>query len=447
MCSSIAALNPRLKLPLIVLFATLSWEQSVFAQAGTPASNRNSVLTQDFLYENDLKNLWGMIGDRAVRHELRFSTDDFSRFRSIRKKAMAERLEVLKKYHQLGGGSSVPREASLVRRVANEEIDFIEKSELDQLLTPERTARLQQLARYREIGFWGLSTALKDRPLGEEIGVVPNQFDSLRIQADKAKSQADLAIATVRREAHKQVLALLTPEQRQQAQQLMGEYFDFYDENWRGMQNDFRDLTEETALIKKQDARQKNLTVAELAEKSEVCISRDFSGWMALFVSLNRTAIRQELGMSKEQIRAYMTVSNEITISDVPIDLMEQRMQIAVDELLTPQQFKRTFQVAHFIELASLGYNRALSEGNLGKLLQFTDQQKTELTPQILSIEQHCETETLAIRQREFKQVINTLTPEQQMRAEELLGEFFLFPANTFAFKREHIRDREFNTE
>lgn len=105
---------------------------------------------------------------------------------------------------------------------------------LDEVLTPNQWKRLREIAYQVEISRLGLGIAIAHGRLGRDIGVTENQVTNLQEKASKIQRKAEQEILKILIAAQKELLAELSPEQRDKANECLGMPFVFRDELGRG---------------------------------------------------------------------------------------------------------------------------------------------------------------------------------------------------------------------
>ena len=110
--------------------------------------------------------------------------------------------------------------------------------------------------------------------------------------------------------------------------------------------------------------------------------------------------------------RAAMEQSNQETRSEL-------------SKILLPHQLKRLEQLA--MQMQTRGGGTAVLGGEVGQQLGVTEQQRAQLQPKVDEVERESRKKTAEIRRQAQDQVISLLTPEQQAKFRELVGEPFEF--------------------
>jgi hypothetical protein len=150
------------------------------------------------------EHLYGMLADPDVRLGLGFTEDQD------------------KLYHQAIFMLQVAYDpANPIREDRHREM----LAAMEEIVTPAQLARLKTLAFRYEISVIGLPRALASGRLGDEVGVYPNQHERILRVGAEIDARLQEEIRQLRKAAETQLLKELSPEQRQKAEQVLGEYF------------------------------------------------------------------------------------------------------------------------------------------------------------------------------------------------------------------------------
>ena len=101
---------------------------------------------------------------------------------------------------------------------------------VDEVLTPEQLKRLPQLVYQTEVARVGMGQAITSGRLAHDVGVTENQKANLQLKAARAEAKLAEAVKKAIAEAQAEVLSELTTEQKQKAEELLGEPYFFRDE-------------------------------------------------------------------------------------------------------------------------------------------------------------------------------------------------------------------------
>ena len=104
---------------------------------------------------------------------------------------------------------------------------------------------------------------------------------------------------------------------------------------------------------------------------------------------------------------------------------MQAEAQKQIEEVLLPQQRDRLRQVARHVEMQRGGDSAGLLQGKLAEELGITPAQKARLEEKAKQIETELAEEIVRLKSQARKDLIAELTPEQQKKLQELLGDGF----------------------
>ncbi|MCF7961131.1 MAG: hypothetical protein K9M08_10335 [Pirellula sp.] len=184
-------------------------------------------------------------------------------------------------------------------------------------------------------------------------------------------------------------------------------------------------------------------TVEDLPGKTSVTLGEK-SKWSLASLAAN-SAVAKEVGLSEKQrlelrkllremrrslpwISVRASVGQELqNPEDVTLRIDSQNAKNAqlLDSILTPLQWERLKQVAFQIEVASLGFGEALTNGLLGAEVGIADSQKASIREKAKRIEDNL---SIAIEKLFFDasgEMFRELTTEQQQRARTAVGSAF----------------------
>jgi hypothetical protein len=109
------------------------------------------------------------------------------------------------------------------------------------------------------------------------------------------------------------------------------------------------------------------------------------------------------------------------------IQSVQTRSQARLGEILLPHQMKRLQQLAMQARLRGGGF--AMLSPEVGEQLGINEQQREQLREKAQGIEADLRKKIAELRRQAQDELIALLTPEQQAKYRELLGEPFEFPA------------------
>lgn len=96
-----------------------------------------------------------------------------------------------------------------------------------------------------------------------------------------------------------------------------------------------------------------------------------------------------------------------------------------VEKILLPHQLKRLDQIS--AQLRMMGGGMSLLSSDVARDLGVTGQQRDELRPKVEEIEQETRKQEAELRRKSREKVIQLLTPDQQKKLKDMIGEPFTF--------------------
>lgn len=171
---------------------------------------------------NNSSALFGLLANESVRQELELSDAQFESANAIMR-GSSQRLSDLVKSNVSEGKSM--KTAGVKELV--EELKLQAEEAIEEILLPSQMKRIRQLAYQIEIAQDGLAESLTSGRLGNDIGVVDNQKSALLEKAKQIEAQARLEVIAIRKAARARLFKELSTEQRNKAEELLGNYFEY----------------------------------------------------------------------------------------------------------------------------------------------------------------------------------------------------------------------------
>lgn len=111
-------------------------------------------------------------------------------------------------------------------------VQHIEQAEdlLEEVLTPAQRKRLKELMFRLEVERIGLGEALTAGRLSIAVGVHEDQKFEIQERAKKLEQEIQVLYRKMKNDAEKEILLMLAPEQRRNAEEILGAPFEY--ENW-----------------------------------------------------------------------------------------------------------------------------------------------------------------------------------------------------------------------
>ncbi len=176
---------------------------------------------------NDKSDLFSLLSNESVRQELKLTDQQYAGVKEVRKQSNVRMQEMIRSAMQKSeNGRSIRLGGTDFQATIAENKEAADAA-IEEILLPEQLKRVRQLAYQIEVERTGLGQSLVDGRLGKDIGVYDNQKQSLTDLAAAIDAETRKAIANIKADARKKLLSSLPPEQRKQAEELLGEYFDY----------------------------------------------------------------------------------------------------------------------------------------------------------------------------------------------------------------------------
>ena len=100
------------------------------------------------------------------------------------------------------------------------------KKEMEGILLPNQVKRLEQISRQTRMRMGGQGGANPDL-LATELKLSDDQKEKLKVKAEEVAKKLQEKMTKIRKEAEDDLLSVLTPEQRTQWKEMIGEPFEF----------------------------------------------------------------------------------------------------------------------------------------------------------------------------------------------------------------------------
>ncbi len=178
---------------------------------------------------NDRSQLFNLLSNPSVRQELKLTDEQSAGVQQIVEASTKRSRELIARMlaEQSQQGGNAIRLGGADFRALRDEAAAQAETAIEEILLPEQMKRIRQLAYQIEVAQQGLGEALLNGRLGAEIEVHENQKQHLSDKAAEIEADARAAIANIKARARGKLLAELTPDQRQAAEERLGDYFDY----------------------------------------------------------------------------------------------------------------------------------------------------------------------------------------------------------------------------
>jgi Spy/CpxP family protein refolding chaperone len=173
-----------------------------------------------------------LLQDERIRQELDMVEDQNAELQTLRDELTQGMRELFDGMRDLSPEERRERFDEIREEMDQKRKDIEEK--VNNMLLPHQQKRLQQLIFQSQSRRGGaLGFAANDNIL-EKLGVTEEQKNQLREKGEQVRKELDEKIAKLRKEAADDLLSVLSAEQRQKYQDLVGDSFDFGDQGDRG---------------------------------------------------------------------------------------------------------------------------------------------------------------------------------------------------------------------
>ena len=165
-----------------------------------------------------------LLSNEKVREELEMMDDQYDDLVAMQKRVQERAAE------QLRGMDFKDREnlVSQIRKIQEQA-----EEDLNSVLLPHQLQRLRQLRNQSRLRNRSLVDLLTSDPVKSELEVTDKQAEKLREEEKEIRADLEKQIAELREEAQQRLLSKLKPSQREKAQELIGDAFEFPDEKKR----------------------------------------------------------------------------------------------------------------------------------------------------------------------------------------------------------------------
>lgn len=213
---------------------------------------------------SDPAGLVSLLEMESIRQELKISDEQLAGIRKLQSESsrlMREAISTMNVANLVQSATSKPAagdepqskvapvkiDATGLRekiKQAREEVQRLNTNAIEEILLPDQLTRIRQIASQVEISKMGLGPALTRGKLGQELKVRPEQKPDLIRLAKRLDEETKAKILELKRQAREELLSSLDPEQLVQANELLGEFFDYaaptMDDISRRMMNSFK---------------------------------------------------------------------------------------------------------------------------------------------------------------------------------------------------------------
>lgn len=179
---------------------------------------------------NSRSQLFQLLSNESVRNELKLTDDQYAGVKGVMKESQKRTQEMIQgamaKQKQQGSSRSFSFGGEDFRNLMAEN-EALAEAAIEEILLPGQMERIKQLAYQIDVEQVGVGISLTEGRLGEDIGVHEGQKQDLLDAAKKIDAETKAAILRIKAEARKKLFKELTPDQRKQAEELLGDYFQY----------------------------------------------------------------------------------------------------------------------------------------------------------------------------------------------------------------------------
>lgn len=179
---------------------------------------------------NNRSQLFDLLSNGSIRRELKLTDPQLEGVRSIMRES-SKRMQEYVRAAMAAGDGKINLDIGQLMKEKRAEAELA----IEEILLPEQLGRLRQLAYQIEVATDGLGESLVNGRLGRDVGVYEDQKQHLTDRAEVIEAELRVAIAKAHAAARAKLFAELTPDQRKQADALLGEYFQYEQPNLKAM--------------------------------------------------------------------------------------------------------------------------------------------------------------------------------------------------------------------
>lgn len=160
----------------------------------------------------------GMLSSGSIRSEIEMVEEQYRELKKANERIRQRVAEEIR-------GLDFSKTESVTTRIRG--IRDRAQQELESLLLPHQVKRLRQLHLQSRLQRQSLVDVLTDNPVGSELRISKSQEAELRKEEAEIEGELQKEIQRLRIEARKRLLDKLKPEQKQKAEELFGDSFEF----------------------------------------------------------------------------------------------------------------------------------------------------------------------------------------------------------------------------
>ena len=173
---------------------------------------------------------FAMLNNPSVQKDLELVEDQIQQIKDINADFSARIQDQIGSLQDESGGFDLAQAKGLGELV--KKLKLQQKAEIENLLLPHQQDRLRQVALQMQIQSMGTARALSNK-LAKELGITAEQKDRLKKRQEELQQKMEQEIAKMRKDAKKDLLQELTPEQREKLKKLTGAEFEMKSEDFQ----------------------------------------------------------------------------------------------------------------------------------------------------------------------------------------------------------------------
>jgi uncharacterized protein YjbJ (UPF0337 family) len=166
-----------------------------------------------------------------VRQELEISEDQFADLQAMGEELRDQMRSMFEDMRDLSPEERRDRFASM--REDMQDIQSQAEERMSEILLPHQVARLREINLQQQVRFGGLQGALQGE-LAEELGITDEQREQMVAKAQELQAEMQQKIEQLRKDAQKELMGLLTPDQRSKVEAMLGSEFQMEDRGFGG---------------------------------------------------------------------------------------------------------------------------------------------------------------------------------------------------------------------
>lgn len=162
----------------------------------------------------------GLLSNEGVRESVEMVDDQYEELQKVNSQIQRKLAEQIREFDF--SGKSQEEIAEQLQKMQSEAND-----QLESLLLPHQTTRLRQISMQSQLRRRTLGQLLTSDPVKTDLEITDPQAEKLLDAEKEIEKELEKEIAKLRAEARDKLISELKPEQKEKAEDLIGELFDF----------------------------------------------------------------------------------------------------------------------------------------------------------------------------------------------------------------------------